>query len=65
MLTIQGRGLHGGIIMGMVVRTNTMALNAYRQLGMNNSAVAKSLEKLSSGFRINRAGDDAAGLASE
>ena len=49
--------------MGMVVRTNTMALNAYRQLGMNNSAVAKSLEKLSSGFRINRAGDDAAGLA--
>ena len=49
--------------MGMVVRTNTMATNAYRQLGMNNSAVAKSLEKLSSGFRINRAGDDAAGLA--
>ena len=83
--------------MGMVVRTNTMALNAYRQLGMNNrpmvpssslaplkladwlmrlisssswstsdwraSPVAKSLEKLSSGFRINRASDDAAGLA--
>ncbi len=49
--------------MGMVVRTNTIALNAYRQLGMNNSAVTKSLEKLSSGFRINRAGDDAAGLA--
>ncbi len=49
--------------MGMVVRTNTMAINAYRQLGMNNSAVAKSLEKLASGYRINRAGDDAAGLA--
>ena len=49
--------------MGMVVRTNTMALNAYRQLGMNNNAVTKSLEKLSSGYRINRAGDDAAGLA--
>ena len=49
--------------MGMVVRTNTMANNAFRQLGMNNSAVSKSLEKLSSGFRINRAGDDAAGLA--
>ena len=49
--------------MGMVVRTNTMALNAYRQLGLNNSAVAKSLEKLASGYRINRAGDDAAGLA--
>ena len=49
--------------MGMVVRTNTMALNAYRQLGLNNNAVAKSLEKLASGYRINRAGDDAAGLA--
>ena len=49
--------------MGMVVRTNTMANNAFRQLGMNNSAVTKSLEKLASGYRINRAGDDAAGLA--
>ena len=49
--------------MGMVVRTNTMALNAYRQLGLNNNAVSKSLEKLASGYRINRAGDDAAGLA--
>ena len=49
--------------MGMVVRTNTMSTNAYRQLGMNNTAVSKSLEKLSSGFRINRAGDDASGLA--
>lgn len=49
--------------MGMVVRTNTMSTNAYRQLGMNNTSVSKSLEKLSSGFRINRAGDDASGLA--
>lgn len=49
--------------MGMVVRTNTMANNAFRQLGLNNSQVSKSLEKLSSGYRINRAGDDAAGLA--
>jgi len=49
--------------MGMVVRTNTMSTNAYRQLGMNNTQLAKSLEKLSSGFRINRAGDDASGLA--
>lgn len=40
-----------------------MALNANRQLGINNAGTAKSLEKLSSGFRINRAGDDAAGLA--
>lgn len=49
--------------MGMVVRSNIMALNANRQLGMNNSQVSKSLEKLSSGFKINRAGDDASGLA--
>lgn len=49
--------------MGMVVRSNIMAYNANRQLGMNNSAVSKSLEKLASGFRINRAGDDASGLA--
>lgn len=49
--------------MGMVVRSNIMALNANRQLGMNNSQVGKSLEKLSSGFKINRAGDDASGLA--
>ena len=49
--------------MGMVVRTNVMAVNANRQLGMNNSQVGKSLEKLASGFRINRAGDDASGLA--
>ncbi|MCI8622193.1 MAG: flagellin [Provencibacterium sp.] len=47
----------------MVVRSNIMALNANRQLGMNNSQVSKSLEKLSSGFKINRAGDDASGLA--
>ena len=49
--------------MGMVVRTNIMAVNAQRQLNMNNNKVSKSLEKLSSGFKINRAGDDAAGLA--
>ena len=49
--------------MAMVVRTNIMAMNANRSLGNNNSAVSKSLEKLSSGFRINRAGDDASGLA--
>ena len=49
--------------MGMVVRSNIMAVNAQRQLGMNNSSVGKALEKLSSGYRINRAGDDASGLA--
>ncbi len=50
-------------IMAMVVRTNIMGINASRNLGMNSNAVGKSLEKLASGFRINRAGDDAAGLA--
>lgn len=47
----------------MIINHNISALNAHRQLGVNNNAVAKSLEKLSSGLRINRAGDDAAGLA--
>src|SRR5690554_2757871 len=47
----------------MIINTNVSALNTYRQLGVNNNAGAKSMEKLSSGLRINRAGDDAAGLA--
>ncbi|WP_333650843.1 flagellin N-terminal helical domain-containing protein [Lacrimispora sp.] len=47
----------------MRIQHNIAALNAHRQLGSNNTAVGKSLEKLSSGFRVNRAGDDAAGLA--
>lgn len=47
----------------MIINHNISALNAHRQLGVNNGAVQKSLEKLSSGLRINRAGDDAAGLA--
>src|SRR5690606_10408115 len=42
---------------------NIMALNAHRQLVINQNNIAKSIEKLSSGLRINRAGDDAAGLA--
>ena len=46
----------------MRVTNNIMAANAGRNLGMSNSMLGKSLEKLSSGFRINRAGDDAAGL---
>jgi len=47
----------------MRINNNIMALNAHRQLGINQSGASKSMEKLSSGFRINRAGDDAAGLA--
>ena len=49
--------------MGMVVQHNMQAMNANRQLGIASTAVGKSTEKLSSGFRINRAADDAAGLA--
>ena len=48
--------------MAMVVQHNLTAMNANRQLGITTSAQAKSSEKLSSGYRINRAGDDAAGL---
>ncbi|MCL0106423.1 hypothetical protein M1N78_01760 [Peptococcaceae bacterium] len=47
----------------MIINHNISALNTYRQLTVNNMAMARSLEKLSSGLRINRAGDDAAGLA--
>ncbi len=47
----------------MVIQHNIPALNAYRQLGINNSNLSGNLEKLSSGYRINRAADDAAGLA--
>lgn len=47
----------------MIINHNMASLNTYRQLSANNEATSKSLEKLSSGLRINRAGDDAAGLA--
>jgi hypothetical protein len=47
----------------MRINHNISALNTYRQLTVNVMAGSKSLEKLSSGYRINRAGDDAAGLA--
>ncbi len=47
----------------MRVQHNIAALNSYRNLSGNNNTVSKNLEKLSSGYRINRAGDDAAGLA--
>ena len=47
----------------MVVQHNISAMNANRYYGINNTALAGSLEKLSSGFAINRAGDNAAGLA--
>jgi flagellin len=47
----------------MRINNNLMAMNTHRQLGLGNTAASKSMEKLSSGYRINRAGDDAAGLS--
>ena len=47
----------------MRIQHNIMAINAYRNYNTNTSALSKNLEKLSSGYKINRAGDDAAGLA--
>jgi flagellin len=49
--------------MGLRINQNVAAMNAYRNLSVTDGQMAKSLEKLSSGFRINRAADDAAGLA--
>jgi flagellin len=49
--------------MSLRINTNTDALNAHRQLQATSLAMSKSMEKLSSGLRINRAADDAAGLA--
>ena len=47
----------------MRIQHNIMAMSAYRNYNTNTSALSKNLEKLSSGYKINRAGDDAAGLA--
>ncbi len=47
----------------MRIQHNILAMNAYRNYTNNVSSMKSSLEKLSSGYRINRAGDDAAGLA--
>jgi flagellin len=49
--------------MGLRINQNTAAVNAYRNLSVTDGQMSKSLEKLSSGFRINRAADDASGLA--
>jgi len=47
----------------MRINNNITAMNSHRQYGINNAGISKNVEKLSSGFRVNRAGDDAAGLA--
>jgi flagellin len=49
--------------MGLTINTNVMSLNAQRNLGTSQSSLAKSMQRLSSGLRINSAKDDAAGLA--
>jgi flagellin len=50
-------------IMGLRINQNIQAMNAYRNLSVTDGQMSKSLEKLSSGYRINRAADDAAGLS--
>ena len=47
----------------MIIQHNMPAANTNRQLGITNSSLAKSTEKLSSGYRVNRTRDDAAGLS--
>jgi flagellin len=54
---------HGGIIMALTINTNVASLNAQRNLGTSQTALSKSMQRLSSGLRINSAKDDAAGLA--
>ena len=49
--------------MGLRIQNNVEAFNTHRQLTATSTQAAKSMEKLSSGYRINRAADDAAGLA--
>jgi flagellin len=49
--------------MSLVINTNTMSLNAQRNLSKSNNTLSTSMERLSSGMRINKAADDAAGLA--
>ena len=49
--------------MGLRIQTNTAAMNAHRNLGITDANMAKSVERLSSGYRVNRAADDAAGLS--
>ncbi|WP_044933454.1 flagellin N-terminal helical domain-containing protein, partial [Oribacterium sp. NK2B42] len=47
----------------MVIQHNISAIDSYRNMSKNTTALNKNLEKLSSGYKINKAGDDAAGLA--
>jgi flagellin len=55
--------LSAGVVRPVRINTNVAAENAYRLSSMNNKALEKSIQKISSSLRINKAGDDAAGLA--
>src|SRR6266487_2198028 len=54
---------HGGTPMSLRINTNVSALTAYQNLNKNQNALSSAIEKLSSGLRINKAADDAAGLS--
>src|SRR4051812_5255159 len=60
---VNGNLLRRSFIMGLRVQTNVQALNAQRNLGISNEKQALSLTKMSSGSRITKSGDDAAGLS--
>jgi flagellin len=62
-LTNDSNSIKEDFIMGLRIQNNIAAMNAHRQLTVSDSALSKSLERLSSGYRINKASDDAAGLA--
>jgi len=62
-MVAQGRVINSKEGNNMIINHNMMAMNTHRQLGINSNEGSKSIEKLSSGLRINRAGDDAAGLS--
>lgn len=61
-MDVENENTQGGNLL-MIINNNIPALNTHRQLGINQNAMQNSMEKLSSGLRINKAGDDAAGLA--
>ncbi len=58
----KGKGLKGETTMALVVQTNTLALNSQKNLSKATSSMNQAMERLSTGYKINRAADDAAGL---
>lgn len=60
---MESGSLQGGGVMGLRINTNAASLNARKLVGTKAAILDKSMEKLASGYRINCAGDDAAGLS--